>query len=479
MNRVEDIKTFLNLMFNISKTKELTELDVYYYLSKYKINYNNLHNINFDDWITYFNGKRNINVYVKEEYPFFCNFTNVDTEKNNFNFIKLSISLDNEHLDLGIKQLFNFLEENNIKHCSKVSMNNISNNVIVRVRIKEDADKISKYILNNNYLKEGMREVNPFSYSINNIAYESDGLLSYNKILSEVIASYINHINKSNIYNEASLQSFRLFLNEIYQNYFINKRDINKLKEEFNSNNILNNKFKDEYEYIANYMEVFELIISSMNPNNNIDNFYNYYSNICSKDIKRKRYNSIKNNNINIDKLVVKMVIEMIKKNGLFITIKRLEKYINTKNIYFLNRKVRKIIIEKDIDLYNYLKDEDIEQFVNDVKDNKLKERKNKKEECLLYVSKLTYKKYVETGKNVNQLVYALMNIKNNDYSGFTNINGARQMLSLYVKPEELEDIINNILSLNGYVLNEESNIFELYNDYIKRLIIDKNIKNK
>lgn len=482
MNRVEEIKLFLNLMLNLSKTKEITELDVYYHLSKYKINNQNSNNINFNDWLNYFNNKRNINVYIKKEYPFFCNFTNIDTNKNNFNYIKLSISLDSEHLDLSVKQLFSYLEENNIKHSSKVSKNDISNNITIRVRSKEDADKISKYISNNNYIKECMREVNPFSYSINNIAYESDGLLSYNKILSEIIASYINHINKSNIYNEASLQSFRLFLNEIYQNYFINKREINKLKDEFKSNLILNNKFKNEHEYVANYMEVVELIISSMNPNNNIDNFYNHYNNICSKDIKNKRINSIKNNNSNIEKLVKKIVIEMIKKNGLFLTTKRLEKYISSKNNLFLNKKVRKLIIEKENELINYLKDEDIEELVNNIKDNKLKERKNKKEECLIYVSKLTYKKYVETEKNINQLIYALMNLKNNDFSGFTNENGARQILSLYIKPEEVDDIIKNILTLNDYELNEESNIYELFNDFIKISLdksIDKGKKNR
>ena len=163
MNRVEEIKLFLNLMLNLSKTKEITELDVYYHLSKYKINNQNSNNINFNDWINYFNNKRNISVYKKEEFPFFCNFTNIDTNKNNFNYIKLSISLDSDHLDLGIKQLFSYLEENNIKHSSKVSKNDISNNVTIRVRSREDADKVSKFILNNNYIKEGMREVNPFS----------------------------------------------------------------------------------------------------------------------------------------------------------------------------------------------------------------------------------------------------------------------------------------------------------------------------
>ena len=294
-------------MLNLSKTKELTEYNVYYYLSKYKINNSNSSNINFNNWLIYFKNKRNIKVYVNAEYPFFCNFTNLDTDKNNFDYIKLSISLDSDHLDLGVKQLFCFLEENNIKHSSKVSKNDISNNVTIRVRSREDAEKVSKYILNNNYIREGMREVNPFSYSLNNISYESDGLLSYNKILSEIIASYINHINKSNIYNEASLQSFRLFLNEIYQNYFINKREMIKLRDDFKSNLILNNKFKDEYEYIANYMEVVELIISAMNPNNNIDNFYNHYNNICSNDIKNKRINSIKNNYLNMEKLVKKI----------------------------------------------------------------------------------------------------------------------------------------------------------------------------
>ena len=74
------------------------------------------------------------------------------------------------------------------------------------------------------------------------------------------------------------------------------------------------------------------------------------------------------------------------------------------------------------------------------------------------------------------------MNLKNNDYSGFTNENGARQILSLYVKPEEVDDIIKNILTLNDYELNEESNMYEMFNEYIKISLeksIDKGRKNR
>ena len=74
------------------------------------------------------------------------------------------------------------------------------------------------------------------------------------------------------------------------------------------------------------------------------------------------------------------------------------------------------------------------------------------------------------------------MNLKNNDYSGFTNENGARQILSLYVKPEEVDDIIKNILTLNDYELNEESNIYELFNEFIKSSLekrVDKGRKSR
>ena len=50
MNRVEDIKSFLNHMLNLSKTKELEAIDVYYHLSKYKINEENVNHINFNDY---------------------------------------------------------------------------------------------------------------------------------------------------------------------------------------------------------------------------------------------------------------------------------------------------------------------------------------------------------------------------------------------------------------------------------------------
>ena len=73
------------------------------------------------------------------------------------------------------------------------------------------------------------------------------------------------------------------------------------------------------------------------------------------------------------------------------------------------------------------------------------------------------------------------MNLKNSDYSGFTNENGARQILSLYVKPEEVDGLINNVLKVNNYEINDESNIYELFNDFIKNSLekrVDKGRKN-
>lgn len=130
-------------------------------------------------------------------------------------YIKLYISLDSDHLEKGVNELFNYIVKEKIMHCSKVAKHFRSDNIVIRIPQTEqdNAFKIIDFISNNQYIQEGLNKTNPFISTVNGVGYMEEEGISYNAEIANLIANYINDVYYEDE-NNVSINEFITWLNE-------------------------------------------------------------------------------------------------------------------------------------------------------------------------------------------------------------------------------------------------------------------------
>lgn len=172
----------------------------------------------FQNWINYYqnNNNSNLDVFVSPNWQYFCQFVSKQGQINDECY-KIYIPLNRSHLEYGVKQIFDFINDNNIVHLSKVAKQIRFDDVVIRVNKAEDVIKIKNFIKNNSYIQEGLIKGNPFAYSENGINFGFDGALSYNNCISALITTYIK-TNKNNHINNINADSFKKFIEDAINN---------------------------------------------------------------------------------------------------------------------------------------------------------------------------------------------------------------------------------------------------------------------
>jgi hypothetical protein len=218
-------------MYQMSAKRPLIHDDVYATLCFYNLSskdrpkdregrevLDGLYNGNFFQyWIQRFQRKNNINVFVDENWKYFCQFVNNLGSRDGY--IKLYIPIDYEHLYDGANILFDFLERNNIPHQSKIGKKVRADNVIIRLAYDdfENAKKIIDFINKNPYLKSGLNKTNPFIPTMNGIGFMQEHGNSYNSDLASYIENYINQA-RSRGQKNVSAEEFKAFLENCQRN---------------------------------------------------------------------------------------------------------------------------------------------------------------------------------------------------------------------------------------------------------------------
>ena len=142
----------------------------------------------FQRWVDDFASVSNIDVFVADDWQYFCQFINRKSEVvgPEREAIKVYIPLDRMHVENGAKMIFSFLAKNNIAHASKVGKNIRFDDIVVRLSSEEDARQLLNFVDSVPYLKEGMLEPNPFAFNNQSIALVCDRKLSYNSTISGI-----------------------------------------------------------------------------------------------------------------------------------------------------------------------------------------------------------------------------------------------------------------------------------------------------
>ncbi|MEG1048725.1 MAG: hypothetical protein RSA15_05505 [Bacilli bacterium] len=457
INRFDRIDEFLIHIASIalsSANLEITPKLVYGELVTYGIEENSKINTIFKVWTENYKFRNNIQVFIADNYKYFCQFTN-RLEEINKECIKLYIPQDKKHIQKSVIKIFDFLENNNIKHISKIAEDFRLDNIVIRVEELNDANQIATFINNDKYILEGLISPNPFAMNDTNIAYSVDGKASYNNEVSKYISGYINKLKKQNRLHLVSLDDFKIFVNHIYNNIFIKGKELDGYCK---SRNIKSNYVNK----LMSHMEVTELIILSLDKNKNLNDFVTHYNKVNNGEYKKNLYNfMVKNVNLYFneteiittlkqkEKLLEEAIIENTKKYGIDFTVKAIQYYIKTNDpkMFTKTNSIRSRIIDnlQGIDIVKIIKqggETDIRKYVlNSISINYL----SLSQEILEKASIETFKKY---GKS--QMKYALeLAIKKGDYKGFSN--KYREKLIKMINYKEIDNIMKTTLLNDNY----------------------------
>ena len=280
-------------------------------------NFNNdLFNSNstFGNLINNYKNSRKTNVYVTLNLKKFLQFVSRDLKaKRMNNHIKVYIPLDSDHIELGTKLIMDFLENNNISHFSKMSRRIRFDDLVIRLINSEDAIKLINFVNNNNYIKNGLIEPNPFAFNKNGISLAVDGCISYNGTIAGLIDLYMDECKSNNRLDRVNADDFYRFVFTKYKGQFIDKND-NSIYYLFRCN-------KEELR--KNYREVISLILKSYNPLFTFHDLIEHY-NLCIQDDKKDMLDINKTNN-----LLVETIVTMTKKYNEFISLNNVEAYLH------------------------------------------------------------------------------------------------------------------------------------------------------
>lgn len=260
MDKASKIDKFLKELQELSKETRLSPDRIYTILSYYSIPYDE-QNVSienyFDKFINNFRNVPNANVFVDANWSYFCQFTNDPTgSMYDTNPIKIYIPLRKEHLEENVNKIIMFMAKNNIIHRSKLAKKVRVDDLVLRVRNKNDANKVINYI-NSAIPKEDLYECNPFCVNEGNVGLTMDRYMSYNEILSKYLCLYMSDIYYKN--EIASYESFKTFM-QVHLRTLISKKAKNYILR-FKS--LEDYRLSDE-EFLANVNEIATLIVRNL-----------------------------------------------------------------------------------------------------------------------------------------------------------------------------------------------------------------------
>ena len=215
----------------------------------------------------------------KDNWNYFCQFTNNIENINKQKNIKIFIPQDKKHILKSANLIFEFLADNNITHASLISS---------VTRVDDIVIKLTNFVNSNKYIKEGLLEPSPFSMTDGNISYAIDNKVSYNYELSYYISEYVNKLKTQCRLHNISCDDLKDFINVKYQNTFINGKNIKKF---LNDRNITTSIVKN----VINHMEVTELIITSLDREKNLSHFVSHFDKINNPEYIKKIYDYMYN----------------------------------------------------------------------------------------------------------------------------------------------------------------------------------------
>lgn len=452
MKNINEIEKFLKLISEISKNGISIDSNLVYSnlifinsIQKPTVEY-------FDLWQRYFERVGNMKVFVDPNSNDFCQFKSY-SNMNPREKIKIYVPMNKEHIYYGVNQLFEFISRNNISHLSKVSDITRFDDVVLRLDDMNSVLKTIDFVNKSAYIKEGLTSPNPFAPSHNGIAVTWDGSLSYNTMVSEWIADYINELKRSNGLESVSYMGFYSFIKVKYEQVFIRGININEFSN--------TRKHVNDVEGLLDYKFATEILLSHLSTQFTLNDLYSKVEYI--KDENNRSLELSKLRKLVLENRCEVMTpeqreifdyayFEISRNHSEEYAIAAFKEFSITGNYRLFTRtnNVRNLIISSRISPGM------MREIIHE-------EQKS----ALINASLETIKKYDSI-----QLAKAISSMKVNNYNSFTNENNARRNLQVMVKPEEVDALIERIIKEEGgfvYNLDDSFWVFiELMNERSK-----------
>lgn len=453
MKNINEIEKFLKLISEISKNGISIDSNLVYSnlifincIQKPTVEY-------FDLWQRHFENAGNMKVFVDPNWNHFCQFksySNMSSRKK----IKIYVPMDKEHIYYGVNQLFEFVSRNNISHLSKVSDITRFDDVVLRLDDISSVLKTIDFVNSSSYIKEGLISPNPFAPSYNGIAVTWDGSLSYNTMVSEWIADYINELKRSDGLKTVSYMGFYSFIKEKYEQVFIRGININEFSN--------TREHVNDVEGLLDYKFATEILLSSLSTQFTLNDLYSkieYIKNENNRSLELSKLRKLVLENRYEGKMTPEQreifdyaYFEISRNHSEEYAIAVFKEFSITGN-YRLFTRTNNV---RDLILSSRISPSMMREIIHE-------EQKN----ALINASLETIKKYDSI-----QLARAISSMKLNNYNSFTNENNARRNLQIMVKPEEVDALIERIIKEEGgfvYNLDDSFWIFiELMNERSK-----------
>ena len=450
MDKIKKIDDFLHLIAEISKNGVQIDSNlIYSNLIRIGTQKNKIENY-FVSWDERFTKVPNLKIYISPKMNGFLQFDGYGKEEVPNSFIKLYVPLDIFHVYHGVNKIFDYISKSDIPHKSKVRRYTGLDDVTIRVDSLNSLSSLRNFISNDEYIMEGLLEPNPFAISDGTISYVWDGELSYNLVVSEWISEYID-AKKDNL-DSISYSSFFEYVGRRYKEVFQNGKDINSF--------FRGRDFANSTEMLANYQRVTELLLISLREESKLIDFYKFYEFVKNPESEKeviqnitrlKQKDSKKMDDIpnEVKEAFDYVFLELSKKNSLRDTIKLFKAF----------------SVEGNYQLFS--KDNGIRTLMEEVMDISYAKKLiyDEEKEALINASLSTIEQY-----NAIQLGRALFGVQDNDYDGFTNINGERERLKLWIQPNEISDVIHDILAEVGCENTKSNEEYWIFLEMISKL---------
>ena len=445
---------------------------------------------NFNEWINHFSTIDNCDVFVAENWQYFCQFVSHDNvAKTSTEHIKIYIPLDANHIEYGANQIFEFLARENIPHVSKIGSHVRFDDIVIRLVNPNDSVKLINFVTNNSYIQEGLLQPNPFAFNINGIAMASDGRLSYNSTVAHLISLYIDEKKRTNSLNTINIDNFYNYINNYYNYAFSSNEGFEKLKQDFRIQGDI------PTQQIVNYKNVFELIIKTNQENFTFQDYISHYEECRNSHIHQQKCSQVEtiksssahDSKNEINELLLFIINTMIEKyQDLDIVLNNINQYINTGNENYITRykglrenitnsKFRENIItileSNNINFINY--SQDLLQQKKQEKDTNSDKKSTVEKSVILTIIEILEIMTNKYGKN-----FALENlegfIKSGEPTLLTKENNLRERVVNSSFRKDVFDILTERnIDLNNFLLAASSQIVHPNEVYLEQAILE------
>jgi len=425
----------------------------------------------FYSWINRYSSSKKLCVFHSERQNSFLQFHN--TSKGfHHKCVKLYISYPKEYMYECANKIFDYIEKNDISTYSKVANRIRSDSIVLRISDIKDAEKVINFINKDPILSSKAKYTNPFLVRDGVVGVAYDHMMSYNSIISDLVASYIQYHRNNNTLNLVSFLDFKNYVELTYFHYFKNVSNISKFKNDFISSSDID-RSKSVGAAILNYEEVYNIIIMMLNK-------------ATSKDILNKieKYQD-KENSLEFERYYDDVITNQSKKQNIEVAKQIFDNYIRYASLKYGKEFVDKYIssyiignenaITRDnnfrqlfntyltSDLINTITNNNLRGYVTQILNEKEKNDSVLKPELIQTKYILDeYIKYAIIKYGSNCVEKYLKLYINGTETAITRDNNFRQLFYSYVKPNDIYLIAGDNLNeyIESFLVKEDSKTY-------------------